>query len=78
VDKIGVIGPGYVGLPIAVEFGKKIEVVDFDINQSRIAALKSGKDSTLEVSENEFKEATNLSYTTSPEDVRDCNIYNSG
>jgi len=74
-DKIAIIGLGYVGLPLAVEFGKKTEVVGFDINKPRIAELQSGKDSTLEVSEDELKEATKLSYTANAEDVRDCNIY---
>ena len=74
-DKIAIVGLGYVGLPLAVEFGKKSEVVGFDINKSRIAELQSGRDSTLEVSEDELKEATKLSYTANPEDVRDCNIY---
>jgi len=74
-DKIAIIGLGYVGLPLAVEFGKKMEVVGFDINKPRIAELQSGKDSTLEVSEVELKEVTKLSYTANPEDVRDCNTY---
>jgi len=73
--KIAIIGLGYVGLPLAVEFGKKMEVIGLDINKPRIAELQSGKDSTLEVSEDELKEATKLSYTANPEDVCDCNIY---
>jgi len=75
MDKIAIIGLGYVGLPLAVEFGKKTEVIGFDINKPRITELQSGKDSTLEVSKDELKEATKLSYTANPEDVRDCNIY---
>jgi len=75
MGKIAIIGLGYVGLPLAVEFGKKSEVVGFDINKPRIAELQSGRDSTLEVSEDELKEATKLSYTANPEDVRACNIY---
>ena len=73
--KIAIIGLGYVGLPLAVEFGKKMEVVGFDINKPRIAELQSGKDSTLEVNEDELQEATGLSYTANPKDIRDCNIY---
>ena len=73
--KIAIIGLGYVGLPLAVEFGKKMEVVGFDINKPRIAELQSGKDSTLEVNEDDLREATRLNYTANPEDVRDCNIY---
>ncbi|HII3778858.1 TPA: hypothetical protein ACY37S_001954 [Pasteurella multocida] len=49
--KIGIIGLGYVGLPIAVEFGKKVPTVGFDINEKRVKSLASGKDYTLEVSE---------------------------
>lgn len=75
MGKIAIIGLGYVGLPLAVEFGKKTEVVGFDINKSRIAELQSGKDRTLEVTEDELKEATKLSYTADAEDVRGCNIY---
>jgi len=56
--KIAIIGLGYVGLPLAVEFGKKMEVVGFDINKPRIAELQSGKDSTLEVNEDDLREAT--------------------
>jgi len=74
-DKIAIIGLGYVGLPLAVEFGKKSEVVGFDINKTRIDELQSGKDSTLEVSGDELIEAAKLSYTANPEDVHDCNIY---
>ena len=75
MNKIGIVGLGYVGLPLAVEFGKKIEVIGFDINKLRVAELQSDRDSTLEVSPEELKEATKLSYTASPEDIRDCNIY---
>ena len=74
-DKIAIIGLGYVGLPLAVEFGKKMEVVGFDINKLRITELQSGKDSTREVCEDELKEAIKLSYTSNPEDMSGCNIY---
>jgi UDP-N-acetyl-D-glucosamine/UDP-N-acetyl-D-galactosamine dehydrogenase len=73
--KIAIIGLGYVGLPLAVEFGKKIKTIGFDINTARIQMLKDGKDHTLEVGTEELKQATNLSYTTNPEEIRDCNIY---
>ena len=63
IQKIGIIGLGYVGLPLAVEFGKKREVIGFDINQERITQLKDGKDSTLEISLQELKDAAKLSYT---------------
>ena len=62
--KIAVIGLGYVGLPLAVEFGKKLPVVGFDIHQTRIQELQSGQDHTLEVSPEELKQATHLSFLT--------------
>ena len=73
--KIAIIGLGYVGLPLAVEFGKKFDTIGFDINESRIQELKQGKDTTLEVDSKELKQATQLSYTTNINDIKDCNIY---
>lgn len=73
--KLAIIGLGYVGLPLAVEFGKKRGVVGFDISAARIAALKAGHDSTLEVSDEELREATGLQYTTELADLADCNVY---
>ena len=73
--KIALIGLGYVGLPLAVEFGKKRVVVGFDINQSRINNLKNGVDSTLETTSEELKDAVHLSYTTNLEDIKDCTIF---
>jgi UDP-N-acetyl-D-glucosamine/UDP-N-acetyl-D-galactosamine dehydrogenase len=73
--KIAIIGLGYVGLPLAVEFGKKRTVFGFDINQSRISELENGYDSTLETTEQEFKDATHLNYTTNLEDIKDCDIF---
>jgi len=73
--KIGIIGLGYVGLPLAVEFGKKFNVSGFDINPARIAELKTGKDSTLEVSPEELKSAAHLSYSTDLASIQDCNFY---
>src|SRR5690554_7352570 len=73
--KLAVIGLGYVGLPLAVEFGKKRTVVGFDINQPRIAALQAGHDSTLEVSDVEMAEAKHLSYTSNMDDLKDCNVF---
>lgn len=61
--KIAIIGLGYVGLPLAVEFGKKVPVVGFDIYQKRIDELKNGQDHTLEVSPEELKQAVHLKYT---------------
>jgi len=73
--KIALIGLGYVGLPLAVEFGKKRTVIGFDINQPRINDLKNGVDSTLETTKQELKDAVHLSYTISLEDVKDCEIF---
>ena len=73
--KIALVGLGYVGLPLAVEFGKKYETVGFDINQARVDELKRGKDSTLEVEPQELTLASQLSFTTDPEDIRDCEIF---
>ena len=74
-NKIAIIGLGYVGLPLAVEFGKKYPTTGFDINGPRIAALISGHDSTLEVDEAELKQATQLNYTTDIEQLKSCNIF---
>ena len=73
--KIAVIGLGYVGLPLAVEFGKKLPVVGFDIHQKRIQELQSGQDHTLEVSPEELKQATHLSYSANLDDLRSCNFF---
>jgi len=73
--RIGVIGLGYVGLPLAVEFGKTYATVGFDVRAERIAELEAGTDSTLEASEDELKSATKLSYTTDASLLADCNFY---
>lgn len=73
--KLAVIGLGYVGLPLAVEFGKSRSVVGFDINQQRINALKAGHDATLEVSDDELKEAAQLVYSASLDDMKSCNVF---
>lgn len=73
--KIAVIGLGYVGLPLAVEFGKKVPVVGFDIHQKRIDELKSGKDHTLEVSPEELAQSAHLTYSANLEDLKDCNFF---
>lgn len=72
---LAVIGLGYVGLPLAVEFGKHRKVVGFDVNQARIAALQEGRDSTLEVTAEELAEADGLSFSHDPEDLRACNTF---
>ena len=73
--RIAVIGLGYVGLPLAVEFGKRYLTIGFDVNRSRITALISGRDSTLEVDTAELESATDLSYTTDVDKLKTCNIY---
>ncbi|HGR4993934.1 Vi polysaccharide biosynthesis UDP-N-acetylglucosamine C-6 dehydrogenase TviB [Pseudomonas aeruginosa] len=73
--KVAVVGLGYVGLPLAVEFGKKRTVVGFDINQGRIAELRQGIDSTLEVDAAELKEASELSFTFNLQDLQKCNVF---
>ena len=73
--KIAVIGLGYVGLPLAVEFGKKVPVVGFDIYQKRIDELRNGQDHTLEVSPEELKQANQLSYSANLEDLKNCNFF---
>jgi len=75
MKKIALIGLGYVGLPLAVEFGKKRKVIGFDINQPRINDLKNGVDSTLETTPEELKDAVHLSYATNLNDIKDCTIF---
>lgn len=74
-QNIAVIGLGYVGLPLAVEFGKKVKTVGFDINQSRIEELKSGHDRTLEVSDENMKLSSYISYSSNLEDIKACNYF---
>lgn len=73
--KIGMIGLGYVGLPLAAEFGRKYPTIGFDINPKRIAELRIGKDHTFEVTEKELAEAIQLNYTDQLADLVDCNVY---
>jgi UDP-N-acetyl-D-galactosamine dehydrogenase len=73
--RIGVVGLGYVGLPLAVEFGKRFDTVGFDIKQARIDELKRGRDSTLEVSSAELKSAQKLSFTTDLADLKRCRVF---
>lgn len=73
--KIAVIGLGYVGLPLAVEFGKKVSVVGFDIHQKRIDELKSGQDHTLEVLPEELVQSAHLTYSANLDDLKDCNFF---
>jgi UDP-N-acetyl-D-glucosamine/UDP-N-acetyl-D-galactosamine dehydrogenase len=73
--KLAIIGLGYVGLPLAVEFGKTRSVVGFDINRKRIDELKTGKDGTLETTEQELRDAKHLLFTTNPEELKAANCF---
>ena len=73
--KIAIIGLGYVGLPLAVEFGKQFDTVGFDIRAARVDELCAGRDSTLEVDSDELSTATRLRYSAELEDIRGCNVY---
>jgi len=73
--KIAIVGLGYVGLPLAVEFAKKYKVIGFDINKERIDELIRGKDRTREILDEELKDLNNLIFTDELKDLKDCNIY---
>lgn len=74
-SKLALIGLGYVGLPLAVEFGKKQSVVGFDTSKSRIDALNAGHDTTLEVGDDELAAAKHLRFTGELDDIEECNVY---
>jgi UDP-N-acetyl-D-glucosamine/UDP-N-acetyl-D-galactosamine dehydrogenase len=74
-ETIAVIGLGYVGLPLAVEFGRRRPVVGYDINKPRVAELKAGHDRTLEVEADELKSATQLTYSDNPADLAHCKVF---
>lgn len=73
--RIAIIGLGYVGLPLAVEFGKRYPTVGFDINNQRISELKDGIDNTLEVESEELKASSNLTFTNQLAEIKECNCY---
>jgi UDP-N-acetyl-D-galactosamine dehydrogenase len=73
--RIAVIGLGYVGLPLAIEFGRKFQTIGFDLKEDRIAELVAGEDSTREIEPDEFKEAKNLIFTSDSTKLVDCNYY---
>ena len=75
MEKIGIIGLGYVGLPLAVEFGKILEVIGFDINEARIAELRDGFDRTLEVDKQGLAAASKLSFSSNIQDLIDANYF---
>ncbi|HEY8682446.1 MAG TPA: Vi polysaccharide biosynthesis UDP-N-acetylglucosamine C-6 dehydrogenase TviB [Rhodanobacter sp.] len=73
--KIAVVGLGYVGLPLAVEFGKRYDTVGFDINALRVDELRAGEDHTLEVDADELAAATRLRFSAALDDIRGCQVY---
>ena len=73
--RIAVVGLGYVGLPLAVEFGKHLDTLGFDVKPERVAALRKGRDSTLEVTRSELKSAARLRFTTSLSELRRCRVF---
>jgi UDP-N-acetyl-D-glucosamine/UDP-N-acetyl-D-galactosamine dehydrogenase len=73
--RIGIVGLGYVGLPLAVEFGKHFETIGFDVKKTRIAELEAGKDSTLETTRAELKAATHLRFTSDLADLKRCRVF---
>jgi UDP-N-acetyl-D-glucosamine/UDP-N-acetyl-D-galactosamine dehydrogenase len=75
MDKIGIIGLGYVGLPLAIEFGKIVDVVGFDINQDRINELKNAYDRTREVENDELKKSVKLAYSSDVNDLKSVNYF---
>ena len=74
-SKIAIIGLGYVGLPLAIEFGKKYFTIGFDIDNSRVNKLKKYKDETNEISYKDFKSSSRLSFTSSVNNIKQCTIF---
>src|SRR3984893_18994290 len=74
-SRIGVVGLGYVGLPLAVEFGNNYETIGFDVNPKRVAQLRRGRDLTLEVKRAELKAAQLLSFTSEADRLRRCQVF---
>jgi len=73
--KVGIIGCGYVGLPLAVEFGQRFDTVGFDVNAKRIKALQAGRDTTLETTRRELKAASRLTFTANPAGLKRCRVF---
>ncbi|TXD42826.1 Vi polysaccharide biosynthesis UDP-N-acetylglucosamine C-6 dehydrogenase TviB [Lujinxingia vulgaris] len=73
--QIAIVGLGYVGLPLAVEFGRRFDTIGFDINPRRVNELREGRDSTREVEPDDLVSAQRLRYTTELNDIADCNVY---
>jgi UDP-N-acetyl-D-galactosamine dehydrogenase len=74
-SRIGVVGLGYVGLPLAIEFGKHFATIGFDIKRERISELRAGRDSTLEIDKNDFRAADNLQFTFQAQDLKNCTVF---
>ena len=74
-SKIAILGLGYVGLPLAVEFGKKYKVIGFDINEKRVSELNNQIDSTLELRKEQIVEADGLTFSCNLTDIKKCDIY---
>ena len=74
-SKLAIMGLGYVGLPLAIEFGKKRRTIGFDINKDRINELKNNQDSSFQISNEEFKNSIDLKFTSNIDDIKDCNIF---
>src|SRR5690606_30772071 len=72
---ISIVGLGYVGLPLAVEFGKHHDTVGFDINEARVAELKTGRDSTLEVEPEDLAASKRLAFTSRLDEIARCQVY---
>jgi UDP-N-acetyl-D-galactosamine dehydrogenase len=72
--RLCIIGLGYVGLPLAVDFGKKIDTIGFDIHQQRIDELHQGFDRTLEMNSEELRSAWHLRFTSNPNDIHGCDV----
>ena len=75
IKSLAIIGQGYVGLPLAIEFGKKYRTAGFDINQARIDELKKGIDHTNEATPEQLRSANQLTFSANINDIKDCNIY---
>ena len=73
--KIAIIGQGYVGLPLAIEFGKKYFTIGFDVNIKRVDDLKNGFDFTNEASSDQIKSADKLMFSSDLSDIKDCNVF---
>ncbi len=73
--RLAIVGLGYVGLPLAVEFGKHFRTIGFDINEARVEELRRGNDNTLEISPEELASARNLAYASVVSEIADCNVY---